>query len=87
MAEPPPEAARRSKVRVLPTSSLGCAQSCLLLSIAIAIVLFAVGCYGMWAIADYIMLELLDWPYRAPLSESASSSYQLLRTALQIALS
>lgn len=58
------EERRRSKVRVLPSSSLGCAQSCLVFSIAIAIILIAVGCFGIWAIADYVMLEVLDLPYR-----------------------
>lgn len=59
---------RRSKVRALPSSSLGCAQGCLVLSIAIAILLVAVSCFGLWAIADYIMLDVLGWQYRAPLS-------------------
>ncbi|MBK8985953.1 MAG: hypothetical protein IPM39_07700 [Chloroflexi bacterium] len=57
----------RSKVRVLPSSSLGCAQTCLLLSIALAIIIMAFGCFGLWAIADYILLEKLGWSYRAPL--------------------
>jgi hypothetical protein len=61
-------ATRRTKVRALPSSSLGCAQSCLLLSIALAIILIAFGCFGLWAIADYILLEVLEWPYRAPIS-------------------
>ena len=60
--------ASRTKVRVLPSSSLGCAQSCLLLSIAIAILLVAVGCFGLWSIADYVLLEVLDWNYRTPFS-------------------
>jgi hypothetical protein len=57
-----------SKVRTLPAGSVGCAQTCLLIAIAIAIVLFALGCYGLWAIADYLMLQVGDLPYRAPLS-------------------
>lgn len=57
-----------SKVRTLPAGSFGCGQSCLLVAIAIAIVLFAVGCFGLWAIADYLMLQVWDVPYRAPLS-------------------
>lgn len=56
-----------SKVRALPSTNVGCAQSCLLLSIAIAILLVAIGCFGLWAIADYILLEVLHWPYREPL--------------------
>jgi len=63
-----PERSRvRSKIRVLPTSSLGCAQGCLVMSIAVAILLIAIGCFGLWAIADYIMLEILEWQYRTPL--------------------
>ena len=57
----------RSKVRVLPSSSLGCAQTCLLLSIALAIIIMAFGCFGLWAITDYILIEKLGWQYRAPL--------------------
>jgi hypothetical protein len=59
-----------SKIRALPSSNVGCAQSCLLISIALAILLVAVGCFGLWAIADYILLEVLHWPYREPLSLS-----------------
>lgn len=71
---PAPTAARPipnapgSKVRTLPAGSFGCGQSCLLLAIAIAIILFAVGCFGLWAIADYLMLQVWDVPYRAPLA-------------------
>ena len=57
-----------SKVQTLPTRGFHCAQSCLLIGIAIAIVLFAVGCFGLWAIADYVMIEVLDWQYREPIS-------------------
>jgi hypothetical protein len=56
-----------SKVQTLPASGFHCAQSCLLIAIAISIILFAIGCFGLWAIADYIMIEVLGWPYRAPL--------------------
>jgi hypothetical protein len=79
-AEPPPDSRRprnrrtaepatgpRSKVQTMPSSSFHCAQSCLLIAIGLAILLFAVGCFGLWAIADYIMLERLHWEYRAPL--------------------
>ena len=58
-----------SKVRTLPAGSIGCARTCLLLAVALAIVLFALGCYGLWAIADYLMLQVWDIPYRLPLSE------------------
>lgn len=54
----------RSKVRTMPASSFSCAQSCLILAIALSILLFAVGCFGLWLIADYIAINILDWPYR-----------------------
>ncbi len=44
----------------------GCGQGCLLMGIAIAIIFFSIGCFGLWAIADYIMLEVLGWHYRVP---------------------
>jgi len=59
-------AGSRSKVRVLPETSLSFAQTCLIIAIAIAIILFAFGCFGLWAIADYIMMEVLGWQYRLP---------------------
>lgn len=55
-----------SKVRVMPSSSLGCGQSCLLLSIAIAILVMAFGCFGLWAIADYLMINVFEFDYRVP---------------------
>jgi len=64
---PVEEPETRSKVRVLPSSSLGCAQTCLLLSIALAIVIMAFSCFGLWAITDYILLNKLGWHYRTPL--------------------
>lgn len=57
-----------SKVRTLPAGGVGCARTCLLLAIALAIILFALGCYGLWAIADYFMLQVWEIPYRAPLA-------------------
>jgi len=62
------EASARSKVRTMPSSSMGCAQTCLIISIAIAIVLIAAACFGLWAIADYILIEEMGWQYRAPFS-------------------
>lgn len=57
-----------SKVRTLPTSSFGCAQSCLIAAIAISIVVLAFSCFGLWAILDYILIEVLGWQYRDPMS-------------------
>ncbi len=57
-----------SKVQTLPTRGFHCAQSCLLIAIAIAIILFAIGCFGLWAIADYLMIEVLGWHYRDPIA-------------------
>ncbi len=56
-----------SKVRTLPAGSFGCARGCLIVAVVLAIVLFAVGCFGLWAIADYLMLNLFHLPYRPPL--------------------
>lgn len=61
---PVTSANRRSKVRVMPATSFSWAQSCLILSIAVAIILCSVGCFGLWAIADYIATNILHWPYR-----------------------
>lgn len=58
-----------SKVQTLPARSFHCAQSCLVIAIAVSIILFAIGCFGLWAIADYLMLEVFNLPYRAPLTE------------------
>jgi len=70
------------KVQTLPERSFHCAQSCLVLAIAIAIILFAIGCFGLWAIADYIMIDVLKWNYRDPIS----GLIPLLRNA-QLAIS
>jgi hypothetical protein len=37
----------------------------------VAIILIAIGCFGLWAIADYIMIDVLDLPYREPLAGAA----------------
>lgn len=57
-----------SKVQTLPARGFHCAQSCLVIAIAVALILFAVGCFGLWAIADYIMIEVLGWHYRDPVT-------------------
>jgi hypothetical protein len=43
-----------------------CGQGCILLAIALAIVLISIACFGLWAMADYIFLEILEWNYRLP---------------------
>lgn len=62
----PAHEAESSKVRALPTSNIGCAQSCLIVSVALAILLIAFGCYGLWAMLDYVLIEELGWQYRTP---------------------
>jgi hypothetical protein len=57
-----------TKVQTLPARSFHCAQSCLLIAIAIAIILIAIGCFGLWAIADFIMIEVLGYQYREPVA-------------------
>ena len=69
-AEPVTPAAQGRIARVISTLSAGC----LLLSIALAIILIAFSCFGLWAIADYILLEILGWQYRQPLSGAAGWS-------------
>lgn len=61
---------------------LGCGQGCLLVAIAIAIIFFSIGCFGLWAIADYIMLEVLGWQYRVPESGVILPQIALLLLAL-----
>jgi hypothetical protein len=56
------------KVQTLPERSISCAQSCLLVTIAIAIILCAIGCFGLWAIADYVLVDVLGWQYRDPIA-------------------
>jgi hypothetical protein len=62
-----PPAAQGRLAHLLSNFSTGC----LLLSIALAIILIAFSCFGIWAIADYILLEILGWQYRQPLAEGA----------------
>jgi hypothetical protein len=65
-------------VRTLPSSSLGCAQSCLLVAIALAIIALAVSCFGLWAMLDYLFINVLGWDYRQPLSVLATQLPALL---------
>ncbi|MCP4363253.1 MAG: hypothetical protein GY796_35070 [Chloroflexi bacterium] len=64
---PHPSSPQRTVV-TRPSSSFGYGQTCLLLAIAIAIIFFSIGCFGLWAIADYLMLNVWDMPYRPPFS-------------------
>lgn len=59
----------RSKVRTLPTAHYSCAHSCLILSLAITILLVGIGCFGLWAILDYLMLEVWEYDYRGMLPD------------------
>lgn len=54
--------------QTVPSSSFGCAQGCFLISIGLAVLLFAIACFGLWAMLDYIFIEVLGWAYRAPIS-------------------
>lgn len=44
--------------------TLQLAQSCLVLAIAVAIIVISFSCFGLWAIADYVMIEVFNFPYR-----------------------
>ncbi|MDX1663227.1 MAG: RING finger protein [Candidatus Promineifilaceae bacterium] len=81
VATPPaqPEA-RETKVQTYPSASLSCAQGCLIVAIAVSILLFSVSCFGLWAMLDYLLMEVLGWHYRAPLSEAPLSELHLLLT-------
>jgi hypothetical protein len=61
------------------------AQSCLILAIAIAIVVFAFSCFGLWAIADYFLIDVFGWEYRL-LPQSQWPITQLQWTLAQFAL-
>ena len=39
-------------------------QSCLVLAIAVAIIVMTFSCFGLWAILDYVALEVMGWDYR-----------------------
>ncbi len=67
LAPSPPHPATLSPPH--PPAHYTLANSCLILAIAIAIILCAVGCFGLWAIADYLMLHFWNLPYRAPFSD------------------
>lgn len=59
----------RSKVRTLPVAHYSCAQNCLVFAIAIAILLIGIGCFGLWAILDYFMINVWGYDYRGQLPE------------------
>lgn len=61
------EPGRGTEPEPRPGASYGCAQSCLVIAIAASIVIIAFSCFGLWAIADYILIEILGWSYRSPL--------------------
>jgi hypothetical protein len=67
-ASPLPAPALSSPPDLPLTHSESCSQSCLILAIAVAIIFFSIGCFGLWAIADYLMLHFWNLPYRAPFS-------------------
>ncbi len=74
----------RSKVRTLPSSSFGCAQGCFLVSIGLAVLLFAIACFGLWAMLDYIFIDVLGWAYREPISWIVPNLNELLMTTSYI---
>jgi hypothetical protein len=57
-----PTTAQSVSARVSRSNQL--AQSCVVLAIAIAIVVMAFSCFGLWALADYVAIEVLGWDYR-----------------------
>jgi len=67
-----------SKVRTLPAGSFGCARSCLIVAVILAVILFAMACFGLWSVANYMGLNLFDFPYRAPVIEGVVEIRSLL---------
>lgn len=74
----PDRPGRRSKVRTYPASSFSCTQTCLIIAIAISIIFFAVGCFGLWAMLDFLFMEILGWHYREPLTALFEAGLLLL---------
>jgi hypothetical protein len=70
---PPParEVPPRSKVRALPQTQFNIRPGCLVLSVTAAVVLLAIGCFGLWAVVDYLMIEVYGLNYREPLPQLA----------------
>lgn len=65
---PHPSSNGRPQQHTIPSSSFGCAQGCFLVSMGLAVLLFAIACFGLWAMLDYIFIEVLGWAYREPIS-------------------
>ena len=53
-----------SKVRTMPETSFSFVRGCTFLAVAAAILLLGIGCFGLWAIADFLLVEVLEWNYR-----------------------
>jgi hypothetical protein len=58
------DTAPTSKVRTMPDTTFRFARSCFLLAVAAAVLLLAIGCFGLWAILDFVLVDLLEWNYR-----------------------
>ncbi|CUS05248.2 protein of unknown function [Candidatus Promineifilum breve] len=82
---PTPAAARPipnapgSKVRTLPAGSFGCGRSCLVFAIILAILLLVGGCFGLWAIADFLMTQVGEISNGAPLASGLMLTATFLR--------
>ena len=61
----------RSKVRTLPQAGVNISQSCVVLGAIVAVMLLAVGCFGLWAVVDFLMIEVFELNYREPLLQLA----------------
>ena len=77
-----PEESQQNQQR--PPVHYSCAQSCLVIAIALSILIFAVACFGLWAIADYLMLEVWGWQYRDPLSEAINLPQLVTAVSMQM---
>ena len=63
-----------SKVRTLPARSFGCARSCLIVAIILAVILFAMACFGLWSVAGHLIPQTGYLPNQA-LSAVGAISY------------
>ncbi len=48
----------RSKVRTMPSSNFGCRRGCITISVLLAVFICLLGCFGLWAVADFVINDL-----------------------------
>ncbi len=48
----------RSKVRTMPSSNFGCRRGCFTISVLLAVFIVLLGCFGVWAVADFVINDM-----------------------------